>query len=259
MRFIPHKTRPGRLRQLDLALLALERPLLSRRGGVVVDVGLGAVPVTTIELYQALSALESAPAIVGVDIDPVVLARAMAYSRPGLCFVQSGFDLPNCARPASLIRVMNVLRGYPPAEIPSIHARLGEALADGGLLVEGTSSPTGDVLVAHLLRKSCGALISEGLLFSTDFSCGFAPLLFRDRLPRDLRGYTCDSPVGALFAAWGAAYEDASALARDPRDRFVSCAERLAEQRRIAPLPELWREGVLVWRTTAQRGQETPH
>ena len=91
-------------------------------------------------------------------------------------------------------------------------------------------------------------MVREGLLFSTDFTRGFGPLQFRDRLPRDLRGaVTPDSAIGRLFADWTAAV-DATAE-RTARGRFVAGAQRLAELRDDV---EIWpEEGFVVWRPTS--------
>lgn len=206
------------------------------------------MPWTTIELADALVSLTVAPEVVGVDLDPANVARALPLARSGLRFVVGGFTLPDCARPALLVRAMNVLRGYPREQISSAHAEMGSALVCGGLLVEGSSGPTGDVLTAHLIRRTDQDLRFESLLFSTDFSRGFAPLLFRDRLPRDLRGYTRDSPVGDLFHQWEEVYREVRGLADSPGERFFRCAERLALARAdIAQRPELWRQGAMLW------------
>lgn len=206
------------------------------------------MPWTTIDLADALASLPAAPEVVGIDLDPANIARAQPLSRSGLSFVVSGFALPDCARPALLVRAMNVLRGYPREQIPAAHAEMGESLVSGGLLVEGSSGPTGEVLTAHLIRRTGDDLRFESLLFSTDFSRGFAPLLFRDRLPRDLRGYTKDSPVGDLFHQWEVVYREVRALVDDPRERFFRCAERLSLARAdVAQRPELWRQGAMLW------------
>lgn len=240
------RTRPGRLARLDRFVLAREGARLARGGGAIVDLGIGGNPWTTEELAVAVAPLGLE--VVGVDHDPDLVAHAQAHARPGLQFVEGGFDLPPEARPALLVRAMNVLRDYGPAEVAPAHRRLGEALVEGGLLVEGSCGASGDVLCAWLVRKVGAALVREGLLFSTDFTRGFGPLQFRDRLPRDLRGTVkAGTPIGDLFAAWTDAV-DATGT-RTALERFVGGAERLAAARDdIEVSPELWRSGFLVWR-----------
>jgi hypothetical protein len=240
------RTRPGRLSRLDRFVLDREGERLARGGGVIVDLGIGGNPWTTEELADAVAPLGLA--VVGVDHDPELVAHARVRARPGLGFVQGSFDLPDEARPALLVRAMNVLRDYGPAEVAPAHRRLGEALVDGGLLVEGSCGASGEVLCAWLVRKVGADLVREGLLFSTDFSRGFGPLQFRDRLPRDLRGTVrVGTPLGDLFAAWTAAV-DASGT-RTAGARFLAGALRLcADRDDIEPTPHLWPDGFLVWR-----------
>lgn len=238
------KTRRGRLTRLDRFVLDREAALLTGPG-VVVDLGIGAIPWTTLELARALAErFGPCPSVVGVDHDPVVVARALEETAPGVRFVEGGFALPPAARPALLIRAMNVLRDYPPDAVAPAHRLLGEALVDGGLLVEGTCGSRGDVLCAWLVRKAHGELFREGLLFSTDFSRGFAPYQLRDRLPRDLRGASGpETAIGRFLADWTAAVEASGG--RTAQERFEEGGKRLAATRddfEVAP------DGFLVWR-----------
>ena len=211
------------------------------------DLGIGGNPWTTLELARAVRE-RFGREVVGVDHDPDVVAGALRQAEPGVTFVEGSFDLPDEARPALVIRAMNVLRDYGPADVQPAHERLGASLVDGGLLVEGSCGSRGEVLCAWLVRRIGPSLVREGLLFSTDFSRGFGPLQFRDRLPRDLRGTVkAGTPVGDLLDAWTAAV-DASG-ARTARQRFVDGAERLAASRTdVDRRPDEWAEGYLVWR-----------
>ncbi|MCB9762616.1 MAG: methylase [Alphaproteobacteria bacterium] len=199
------RSRPGRLRLVDRYLLAAEAALLGAPGDApVVDLGLGAEPWTTVALFEALAALPAPPPVLGVDVDPARVAGAQAAARPGLSFVVSGFDVPG---PARLVRAMNVLRQYPPAQVAEARARMGAALVEGGLLVEGTSNKEGHIVTAALLRRRGAALVAEGLLLATDFSAGFAPAMFARWLPRDLRPAGRPSPAAQrLLDGWTAAF-----------------------------------------------------
>lgn len=233
------RTRAGRLARLDEDLV-LEAAQDLVPGAVVVDVGFGATPVTTRELAARVPQC----VVVGVDADP----RNVPPPGPGPRFVVGGFELPAFARPAAVIRLMNVLRGYPPEEADPARATLGAALVEGGLLIEGTCGPTGDVLVAGWWRRRGEVLRCEALLFSTDFTRGFAPLLFRDRLPRDLRGLP-DPALRGWFADWCAAYDEVRGVVGDARARFVASAEVAAARRPdVLRTPHRWAEGRLWWR-----------
>jgi hypothetical protein len=210
------RTRRGRLALLDAALLHLERDLIVRSDGaferaVCVDLGLGDQPWTTLDTARCLNALHPGLPLIGVDIDPLRLRRARRLAPSGVQFRQGGFALPlERDEPARLVRAMNVLREYDAREVPAAHRALGAALVTGGLLIEGTSTREGGVLCAHWLRKRETGLFREGLLFCTDFSQGFAPCLFRDVLPRDLRRHTRPhEPMYEFLRAWCATFEAA--------------------------------------------------
>ena len=194
------QTRPGRLALLDRATLAREADLLRRRDGPwerapVVDIGIGTQPWTTAELAARLAPLS----VIGVDISADVVARARGFETPSLSFIRGSFSLP--LRGVRLIRVMNVLRDGPPEAVAGAHAQLGESLLDGGLAIEGSCAPSGEVGTAHWLRKTPTGLVREGLVLWLDGTRGAHPMAFRDRLPRDLRGAQ-PHPVFAALARW---------------------------------------------------------
>ncbi|RKG76531.1 methylase [Corallococcus exercitus] len=233
------RTARGRLRALDAYLCQFEAALLTRTDdawarAVFVDVGFGEHPWTTLESATAFRALNPALAVVGVELEPErATAAARAHSDARTHFREGGFALPlSPDEPARLVRAMNLLRQGPPERIPEAHLAMSRHLLPGGLLVEGSSDTDGAVLVAHLLRRTpeAEAPTREGLLFHTDFSRGFAPLLLRDWLPRDLRRRVRPGePMHAFFLAWEAAWKAARAEGHTaPPDAFSGSTERLA-------------------------------
>lgn len=246
------RTRAGRLARVDAFLMAYAADRLRRddgpwAGAVVVDVGLGDRPDTTVELARAVPWLR----VIGVDHDPerVRAARALA---PGLDARIGGFDLPLAPEePARLIRCFNVLREYRPEQVEPARRRLAASLLDGGLLAEGSTDATGSVAVALLARRRGEALEREGLMFATDFTRGFAPRLFRDWLPRDMRR-PLPGHLSEFLQEWTRAFEDARARGvRDPRALFVASA-------RAVPSIDAARaaDGMVVWR--GPLGAEAP-
>jgi hypothetical protein len=251
------RTSHGRLHALDVYLLHQEHELLARSEGawvraVFVDLGFGEHPWTTLESARAFRELHPGLAVVGVELDPERVASAQAHAEALTDFRQGGFELP--LRPGEtvrLIRAMNLLRGYRPEEVPGIHQKLGGALLEGGLLVEGSTDTTGAVLVTHLLRRVPVGLSREALLFHTDFSRGFAPVLFRDWMPRDFRRRVKPGePIHAFFADWTAAWQEAREAGQvDPPAAFRHSVLRLAS-RVEGVVTDAWllEHGYLLWR-----------
>ena len=192
-------TGPSRLRRVDRwitqaqagVLRAAPRPL-------VVDLGFGASPVTTLELYRRVRAVVPDAEVTGLEIDPErvrvacgLLAglRAGGGELPGLSFAAGGFELPLPRRP-TVVRAFNVLRQYPEERAWSAWSRLRSGLADGGVLVEGTCDEIGRRAVWVTLPA--GARGGEALItFSARLSDGPRPALerpsaFAERLPKAL-------------------------------------------------------------------------
>jgi hypothetical protein len=145
-------TNPSRLRRVDRWVTQALRPVLgAERRPLVVDLGFGASPVTTLELYRRVRAVAPGAEVTGLEIDPARVAaarrrlaalRAAGSELPGLSFAVGGFELPLPRRPA-LVRAFNVLRQYPEERTWAAWSRLRAGLAPGGVLVEGTCDEVG--------------------------------------------------------------------------------------------------------------------
>ncbi|MBU8895076.1 methylase [Corallococcus sp. H22C18031201] len=253
------RTTPGRLRALDDYLCHAESTLLTRHEGpwaraAFVDVGFGEHPWTTLESAAAFRALNPDLLVIGVELDEArAQAAASAHSDTRTHFRQGGFALPLAPdEPTRLVRAMNLLRQGAPERVPEAHQRLAQALLPSGLVVEGSSDTPGAVLVAHLLRRGDGRadLTREALLFHTDFSRGFAPWLFRDWLPRDLRRRVRPGePLHAFFSAWEAAWTQARAEGHTaPPDAFRESVVGLSSRiPGVTTDPWLLARGYLRW------------
>ena len=240
------KTRPGRLRLLDRWLVQ-SGELDGEAPPLVVDVGLGARPDTTVELFERLRGLRCDVEVLGTDLDPERVATAAGVARPGLRFATMGFDL-TLERPARVIRAMNVLRQYKPEHVASAHERMASGLAPGGVLLEGTCAPSGEVLGCLVLRRTPRGLFREALVLAVSGGQGFAPLMLRDRLPRDIRDRgNPGHPVGDFLARWTDVWRETRDATGSPAAALVASARGLA--RRGEPLDlALVEEGVVVWR-----------
>jgi hypothetical protein len=246
------RTRPGRLRALDAYLAHAERDLLLAPGhALVVDVGVGEHPWTTLEFAAALRAVNPGLSVLGVDLEPHRVLAAQDHANGNTHFRLGGFHLPlQAGEEVRLLRAMNLLRAYPPAAVPGIHQRLGQQLLPGGLLVEGSSDAQGAVVVAHLLRATGSGLRREGLLFHTDFSRGFAPRLMRDWLPRDLRRRVKPGEwVHGFFQTWTSSWEAVRAgRRREAPEAFrLSVLELATRERGVSTDPWLLAQGTVTW------------
>jgi hypothetical protein len=186
-----------------------ERPELLVGERVVVDFGFGQSAVTTQEWRASI--VDPRVRVIGVE-------REVTAPLAGIELVQGGFETCGSLGPASVVRAMNVLRGYREDEVAPARAALLSALEPGGLLLEGSSDTEGHLLALSLLQPGADR---EGLLFFTDFSRGFSPWLFRDWLPRHLRrSVKPGTAIHDLFSRWEA--RAAATRTTDPRERFLA-------------------------------------
>lgn len=251
------KTAPNRLRRLDLFLCEYASGLLRappHPGGLVVDLGFGRVPQTTVELADRLREHLRAHHLrfLGVEIDPERVAEAREHwAAPHLDYRLGGFDLP--LRPGEtvrLLRAMNVLRQYPEEEALPYHARMVRALAPGGLVVEGTSCPFGRRLVVNLLRPGPSGPHLAAILFSINFREGFSPDLFPPVLPKHLiHRHVPGQAIHTFLQDWReATLRTRHALTYGCRQHFVEAARLLHASWPSLVLRRRWlRQGLLLW------------
>ena len=131
-------TNPNRLRRVDRFIASF--PIVKTHGCTVVDLGYGASPITSVELHDRLSKLNSSIRVVGVEIDRERVERGLVVAKPGLDFLLGGFEtpLPSGVASADVIRAFNVLRQYDESEVAAAWSQMQARLSANGLLVEGT-------------------------------------------------------------------------------------------------------------------------
>lgn len=254
------KTAQNRLRRVDTYLLLAERYLIGRRDGwfdraLFVDVGYGAEPFTTLESAERLRQVNPALPVLGVEIDGERVAAALPYADSHTHFRLGGFNLPlQPGEHVRLIRAFNVLRQYEESAVAEAWRLMGLHLLPGGLLIEGTSDPFGQVWVANLVRKrENGELGLDGLLFSTNFRQGFAPEQFQPVLPKKfIHRVVPGEPIEQFLRQWQQAYRETLPYrAWGVRQHFVQAARRLGEIGvKVGLRPRLLNEGFLVVRTS---------
>ncbi|HSP36367.1 MAG TPA: class I SAM-dependent methyltransferase [Frankiaceae bacterium] len=212
-------TAPNRLRRVDRWILAELGPVLRAAADpLVVDLGYGATPVTTVEMAARLAVLRRDLRVVGLEIDQDrVAAAAPLADPPRLTFDRGGFELAGLK--PTVVRAMNVLRQYDEAAVPDAWRRMTAA---GALAVEGTCDEIG--------RRGCWFLVRDGQPVSLTLSAHLAslrqPSELAERLPKALISRNVPGePVHALLddldAAWAAA---AGAGVFGPRQRWIAAA-----------------------------------
>ncbi|MCW2946297.1 MAG: hypothetical protein JWR24_3014 [Actinoallomurus sp.] len=265
-------TAPNRLRRVDRWIARVYGPLLRHdRRPLVVDLGYGASPVTTAELFTRLRAVHPRVEVVGMEIDPQRVAAARRCEREGLSFRLGGFELP-VDRPPTLIRAFNVLRQYGEAEAWTAWDRMCGGLAPDGVLVEGTCGETGRRAVWVALQRErpgahagapgrpgerAGAVaVPRTITFAAHLPSMPRPSELAERLPktlihRNVPGERVHQLLAAFDRAWAAA---APQSVFGPRQRWVAAVELLARDHPVyagAPLGgrARWRLGevTLPW------------
>ncbi len=255
------KTARNRLRQVDHFLLRYDPGLLTRADGefaeaLFVDLGYGAEAVTTLESAERFRRLNPGLKVLGVEIDPQRVAAALPFADERTSFRLGGFNLPlQPGERVRLIRAFNVLRQYQQAEVALAWEQMARGVLPGGLLIEGTSNPTGALWAANLLRRAQTGWSHEALVFYTNFHLGFAPELFQTILPKNyIHRVLPGEPMGEFFAVWKAAYAETSPMQTwGLRQWFVSAAEGLARRGYKINLGRKWlRKGWLIWQNPPQ-------
>lgn len=217
-------TAPNRLRRVDRWLTGVHGELL-RTGTppLVVDLGYGASPVTTVELFTRLQAVRPDVEVVGLEIDPERVAAAKQAEHERLSFRRGGFELAGL-RPV-VVRALNVLRQY--EEAPALEAwqTLRAGLAPGGLLVEGTCDEIG--------RRAAWVALDAGgprtLTLAAHLPTLERPSDLAERLPKALIHHNVPGePVHALLTALDDAWDRAAPQAVfGPRARWTAACEAL--------------------------------
>ena len=248
-------TGANRLRRADrwMAYSArVRRALHSCEAPVVVDLGYGRLPVTTLELSTRLRTVRPDLRVVGLEIDPERVNAALESAPAGVEFALGGFELAGL-RPV-LVRAFNVLRQYPEDAVAAAWRQMQSLLAPGGFIVDGTCDELG--------RRSCWVLLDTGGPVSLTLACDprhiEKPSDLAERLPKVLIHHNVSGePVHALLTAadhaWAAA---AGQSVFGPRARWRAMLTALADAGvPVQPQRRSIRDGLLTvpWATVAPR------
>ena len=223
-------TNPNRLRRVDRWLTGDPQigALLRRTDDpLVVDLGYGASPVTTVEMARRLRAGHPDIRVLGLELDAErVTAAQGATEPPWLDFRRGGFELAG-TRPV-LVRAFNVLRQYAEHEVAGAWQVMLDRLAPGGLLVEGTCDEIGRLC-------SWVTVAADGprtLTLSCRVSAFERPSTVAQRLPkalihRNVPGERIHHFLSTLDDCWATA---ASHQPFGARARWVAAVRMLADR-----------------------------
>ncbi|MCU1646040.1 MAG: hypothetical protein JWN03_6315 [Nocardia sp.] len=195
--------------------------LLNANDPLVVDLGYGASPVTTLEMAARLRTVRADLRVVGLEIDP----ERVVPGRDGVVFARGGFELAGL-RPI-LVRAFNVLRQYPESAVPEAWSTILSGLAPGGLLLDGTCDELGRRCAWILLdRAGPRTLTLAWDPFTVDQPSDLAERLPKALIHRNIPG----EPIHTLLTAADRAWSHAAPLAPyGPRARWRHAADLLRQ------------------------------
>ncbi|MBX3086589.1 MAG: hypothetical protein KF716_33455 [Anaerolineae bacterium] len=248
------KTALNRLRQIDVFIALTYADVLSSGSPLIVDVGYGAQAWTALEMRERWLTINPRLRLLGLEIDAERVAVAQPYAQQSLIeFKLGGFnvrDATNGER-ARMIRAYNVLRQYEETEVPAAILTMANGLEDGGILIEGTSNPTGRMVVSDVYRKVSTSLRHEMLVFGTNFREALEPVDFQTILPKRLIHHMRDDAPLRFFEAWRRGLSIAKGAGRtNLREQWISAGNYLRDQAGypIDPRERLLRRGYLALR-----------
>ena len=271
-------TNPSRLRRVDRWITQAQRSVLrAEESPLLVDLGFGASPVTTVELYRRVRSVAPGAEVVGLEIDQERVAaarrrlaerRAAGDELAGLSFGVGGFELPVARRPA-VVRAFNVLRQYHEEQAWAAWSRMRAGLAGGGVLIEGTCDEIGRRAVWVTLP----ALTPQGqagggaalITFSARLASMERPSDLAERLPKTLiHRNVPGEPVHAFLRDFDRAWDRAAPYsALGSRQRWLAAVVSLSDGWPVLRYPPYgghgrWRLGevTLPWAALAPAGRK---
>ncbi len=198
-------TNPNRLRRVDRFIANL--PQLKASEPIVVDLGFGATPTTSIEMLQRLSKTNSKVTVVGIEIDRERVERGYPYQTKHLLFGLGGFEVP-LPKPlenkqVDVIRAMNVLRQYDESEVLASWQLMQTRLTNTGVIVEGTCDELGRIASWVTLSKEK----AESFTIALKLNEVDKPSKVSERLPKilihhNVSGEPIHRLLNELDAAW---------------------------------------------------------
>ena len=250
----------NRLRRCDRWLVHSPRirtALQSAADPLVIDLGYGALPVTTLELASRLRTVRTDVRVIGLEIDPERVDAARAAKNDSVEFGIGGFELAG-HRPV-LVRAFNVLRQYPEDAVDEAWSLMRTRLAPGGMIIDGTCDEIG---------RRCGWVLLDShgpasLTLACDPFAIERPSDLAERLPKILIHHNVSGqPIHSLLAAADHAWASVAGHGVfGPRERWRAMLNMLRESGwPVEPPRRRMRDGVLTvpWSDVAPGGAPRP-
>jgi len=212
---------------------------------VVVDLGYGATPITTQEMFNRFRKhVRPDIEVVGIEIDPIRVRQAQAMSEPGLDFAYGGFEVPlqNSRKPIA-IRAFNVLRQYDESEVSKSWQLMTGRLAPDGFLVEGTCDEIGrrSSWVSVRSQKIVPETFTISLhIGSLELPSEIAPRLPKALIHRNIPGEKIYEFLQEFDRAW---LGNSAMIPFGSRQRWVATIEALRSSFPIMDNKVRWRLG----------------
>ena len=243
-------THPNRLRRCDRWVLHAVCPTIrAALDPLVVDLGYGASPITTVEMFQRMREhVRTDLEVVGIEIDPERVQAAQSLAQSCLSFRKGGFEIPLVGnRQPIMIRAFNVLRQYDEAEVAGAWATMAARLAPQGVLVEGTCDEIGrlSTWVAVRSGETSPETFSMSMqLNSIEQPSDIAPRLPKALIHRNVPGERIHDLLSKLDAAW---VSHAAMIPFGARQRWLATVETvLAQGVPVLGTKQRWRLGELT-------------
>ena len=240
-------TNPNRLRRVDRFIANF--PQLKSRDCVVVDLGFGATPTTSIEMLQRLSLTNPQVTVVGIEIDRERVDRGIPFQTKQLLFGLGGFEVP-LPKPfedkqVDVIRAMNVLRQYDESEVQAAWQLMQTRLKADGVIVEGTSDELGRIASWVTLSKEKAISFTIALkLNEVDKPSKVAERLPKVLIHRNVEGEPIHQLLKDLDDAW---LRNSPLSTFSPAQRFIAtCRDLKASGWPITNNQKRWALGELT-------------
>ena len=239
-------TNPNRLRRID-RFIASQSLFKNLKTPIVVDLGYGASPITSLELLARLKKVNSKTHVIGIEIDEGRVSRGLTVANSNLHFLLGGFEVPipeQLGDTADLIRAFNVLRQYDESQVPGAWQQMQSRLSKDGLLIEGTCDEIGRLSSWITLDKNEAKSFTISLrLQGLDLPSKVAERLPKALIHRNIAGEKIYDFLLALDRAW---LSNASLIAFGATQRWIGTCKKLqTEGWPLVGEPKRWRLGEL--------------